>query len=42
MKDNKNKNGGVTVTQTDVFIIPLTTCFGPDRLLAGDMSEIYK
>jgi hypothetical protein len=25
-----NKNGGVTVTQANVFIIPLTTSFGQD------------
>jgi hypothetical protein len=27
----KNKNRGVTVTQINVFIIRLTTCFDPDR-----------
>jgi hypothetical protein len=31
-----NRTGGVTVTQTNVFIIPLTTCFGPDRTSSGD------
>jgi hypothetical protein len=36
MKDNKNKNGEVTVIQTDVFIIPLTR-FSPDRPLSNDM-----
>jgi hypothetical protein len=24
-----NKNGGVTITQTNVFIVPLTTPFAP-------------
>jgi hypothetical protein len=28
---DSNKNGGVTVRQTDAFIIPLTAYFGPDR-----------
>jgi hypothetical protein len=26
-----NKNGGVTVAQTNVFMISLTRCFGPDK-----------
>jgi hypothetical protein len=37
MKGNKIKNGGVTVTQTDVFTILLKTCCDPDRLLSGDV-----
>jgi hypothetical protein len=31
-----NKNGGVAITQTDVFIIPLTTRFTPNRQSVGD------
>jgi hypothetical protein len=27
----KNKNGEVAITQINVFIIPLTTYFGPGR-----------
>jgi hypothetical protein len=30
------QNGGVTVTQTNVFIIPLTTCFSPDSPSSDD------
>jgi hypothetical protein len=30
------KNGGVTITKTDVFINQFTTYFGPERPLSGD------
>jgi hypothetical protein len=31
-----NKNRGVTITPTNVFIIPLTTCSVPDRPSSSD------
>jgi hypothetical protein len=31
-----NKNGGVTVTQTNIFISQITKYFGPDRPFSGD------
>jgi hypothetical protein len=31
-----NKNGGFTVTETNVFINQFTTRFGPDRPSTGD------
>lgn len=40
-KIKTNKNGGLTVTQTDVVTIPLT-CFGPDRQSSGDLWGLYK
>jgi hypothetical protein len=38
----RNKNGQITVTKTDVFVIALTICFGSDRQSSGDMSEKHK
>jgi hypothetical protein len=31
MLQQVKKEGGVTLTQTNVFIFVLTICFGPDR-----------
>jgi hypothetical protein len=34
-----SKDSGIRVTQTNGFIIPLTTGFGPDRPSPGDAEE---
>lgn len=40
-KIKTNKNGGLTVTQTDVVIIALT-CLGPDSQSTGHLWGLYK